>query len=196
LQPPRIVLAGPPNAGKSTLFNAWLRAERVTVSPFPGTTRDAVSAGVLMGTGFEATEASLVDTAGIGSSGECLDAQSVQLALRELLAAWRVIWVLDWATAPTAELLQALKQAHSDDVFLLHRHDLAPGWDPAGNGLLPEGANWIQGSILEQGESLIEQLESAVFAGLGPPPPAGMWLPVAENERLSLGLPAQSTARR
>lgn len=44
---PVVVLAGPPNAGKSTLFNALLGRERVVVSPEPGTTRDAVEADLL-----------------------------------------------------------------------------------------------------------------------------------------------------
>ena len=42
--PPRIALVGPPNAGKSTLFNAWLSEQRVTVSEHQGTTRDFVEA--------------------------------------------------------------------------------------------------------------------------------------------------------
>lgn len=40
---PRVVLAGPPNAGKSTLFNALLGRHRVVVSPIAGTTRDAIA---------------------------------------------------------------------------------------------------------------------------------------------------------
>ena len=46
--PPTLVLAGPTNAGKSTLFNAWLGMEGVTVSPHPGTTRDAIAANLIL----------------------------------------------------------------------------------------------------------------------------------------------------
>ena len=69
---PRIVLVGPPNAGKSTLFNALCGAERVVVSPVPGTTRDAIEAVVTLGeeAGHADDEARvrvvLVDTAGVG----------------------------------------------------------------------------------------------------------------------------------
>lgn len=60
LVPPRVVLAGPVNAGKSTLFNAVVGRERVLASPVPGTTRDAVRESVRDGDFvFE-----LVDTAG------------------------------------------------------------------------------------------------------------------------------------
>nr|BAL54264.1 tRNA modification GTPase [uncultured Planctomycetota bacterium] len=60
---PRVVLVGPPNAGKSTLFNALLSAERAIVSPVPGTTRDYLTAVCThRGISFE-----LVDTAGLES---------------------------------------------------------------------------------------------------------------------------------
>jgi len=47
--PPRVVLAGPVNAGKSTLFNVLVGRERVVVDATPGTTRDAVRERVLLG---------------------------------------------------------------------------------------------------------------------------------------------------
>ena len=60
VRPPRVVLAGPVNAGKSTLFNLLVGAERVVVSGEEGTTRDAVRARALLG----AYAVDLVDTAG------------------------------------------------------------------------------------------------------------------------------------
>lgn len=58
---PRVVLAGPPNAGKSTLFNALCNANRAIVSPIAGTTRDYLSAICHhQGMSFE-----LIDTAGV-----------------------------------------------------------------------------------------------------------------------------------
>ncbi len=58
--PPRVVLAGPVNAGKSTLFNLLVGRERVVVSSEAGTTRDAIEERVLLG----AYAFDLVDTAG------------------------------------------------------------------------------------------------------------------------------------
>lgn len=60
LRPLRVVLAGPPNAGKSTLFNALLGWERATVSSEAGTTRDDVEEDLLV----EDRPLRLVDTAG------------------------------------------------------------------------------------------------------------------------------------
>lgn len=58
---PRVVLVGPPNAGKSTLFNALVSSERAIVSPQAGTTRDYLTAVCThRGLAFE-----LVDTAGL-----------------------------------------------------------------------------------------------------------------------------------
>ena len=59
---PRVVLAGAPNAGKSSLFNALVGRARVVASPERGTTRDAVVAGLALGGGLEVD---LVDLAGL-----------------------------------------------------------------------------------------------------------------------------------
>ncbi len=66
----RVVLAGPVNAGKSTLFNRLLGRDRAIVTPHPGTTRDLLE-GVLE---IEGVRVVLVDTAGIGSAADELEA--------------------------------------------------------------------------------------------------------------------------
>ncbi len=60
VEPPRVVLAGPVNAGKSTLFNALVGRERVVTGDEEGTTRDVIAERVLLG----AYEVELLDTAG------------------------------------------------------------------------------------------------------------------------------------
>lgn len=57
----RIVIAGRPNVGKSSLFNYLLGSQRAIVSPCPGTTRDAISAQIVLGQ----TRVWLIDTAGV-----------------------------------------------------------------------------------------------------------------------------------
>jgi len=61
-----VVLAGPPNVGKSSLFNALLGSERAIVTATPGTTRDAIEAD----TEFEGYPVRLVDTAGLREASE------------------------------------------------------------------------------------------------------------------------------
>jgi len=61
----RVVLAGPPNAGKSTLFNALVESEAAIISAQPGTTRDVLVAGVALG----GVPFNFVDTAGLRDDG-------------------------------------------------------------------------------------------------------------------------------
>ena len=63
---PVVVLAGPPNAGKSSLFNAMLGFERVVSSPVAGTTRDAIEADLDLDGDDGTIRIRLVDTAGTG----------------------------------------------------------------------------------------------------------------------------------
>lgn len=62
---PWVVITGPPNAGKSTLFNALLGRERAVVSHQPGTTRDILAEPLTIETAHGPAEAMLVDLAGI-----------------------------------------------------------------------------------------------------------------------------------
>jgi small GTP-binding protein len=69
IKPIKISLVGPPNAGKSTLFNYMLGTQRAIVSPIEGTTRDVLSAFIEVA-GFEVE---LIDTAGLFENTDGLD---------------------------------------------------------------------------------------------------------------------------
>jgi tRNA modification GTPase len=79
----RVVIAGRPNAGKSSLLNALLGAERALVTEVPGTTRDAVEAH----TDFLGWPIRLVDTAGLWDAPERVDRLGVEVSRRYLAAA-------------------------------------------------------------------------------------------------------------
>jgi tRNA modification GTPase len=75
-----LVIAGRPNAGKSSLFNALLGAERAIVTEIPGTTRDAIEAhAVIEGFPFR-----LVDTAGLRESEERIERLGIEISKRYL----------------------------------------------------------------------------------------------------------------
>jgi tRNA modification GTPase len=86
-----VAIAGPPNAGKSTLLNRLARREAAIVSPYAGTTRDVIEVHLDLG-GYPVT---LLDTAGIRSSAEPVEQEGVRRARERAAAADLVLWVID-----------------------------------------------------------------------------------------------------
>ena len=78
-----VVIAGRPNAGKSSLFNALVGTDRVLVSDVPGTTRDAVETV----TDFNGWPVRLIDTAGLGEFEQQVDRLGVDMSHRYIGAA-------------------------------------------------------------------------------------------------------------
>ena len=86
-----VAIAGPPNAGKSTLFNRLARREAAIVSPYAGTTRDIIEVHFDLD-GYPVT---LLDTAGIRDSDEPVEQEGVRRARERAAAADLVLWVID-----------------------------------------------------------------------------------------------------
>jgi tRNA modification GTPase len=87
----RVVLAGPPNAGKSTLFNALVESEAAITSPIAGTTRDVIERTVaIAGAPF-----TFVDTAGLreGAAADAIEAIGIARAEAAVLRADLVLWL-------------------------------------------------------------------------------------------------------
>ncbi len=89
----RIVLAGRPNAGKSSLFNLLLRQERALVNPTAGTTRDYLSEWIEL----EGFAVNLIDTAGLRTEGDELEKAGQSRARALIDKADLVIWMVDLA---------------------------------------------------------------------------------------------------
>ena len=86
-----IVIAGPPNAGKSSLLNAFAGSEKAIVSPHAGTTRDLIEAHIDLG----GIPVHMVDTAGLRVSDDDIEAEGVRRARDTIDAADLVLCVLD-----------------------------------------------------------------------------------------------------
>jgi tRNA modification GTPase len=86
----RVVLAGPPNSGKSTLFNALVESEAAITSPIAGTTRDVIERSVAMaGVPF-----TFVDTAGLREIGaDAIEGMGIERARHQLGTSDLVLWL-------------------------------------------------------------------------------------------------------
>lgn len=87
----RIVIAGPPNAGKSTLLNTLARRDVAIVSEIPGTTRDALEVALDV-EGFRVT---MIDTAGLRPAEDPVEQIGVDRAMARAEAADLVLWLSD-----------------------------------------------------------------------------------------------------
>ncbi|MDR2428858.1 MAG: tRNA uridine-5-carboxymethylaminomethyl(34) synthesis GTPase MnmE [Candidatus Margulisbacteria bacterium] len=94
-----IVLAGKPNTGKSSLFNALLKHNKAIVTETPGTTRDALEAEAQIG-GLRVT---LVDTAGLRETQDAVEKLGVERSRAHLQTADLTLAVFDAASAVTSE---------------------------------------------------------------------------------------------
>lgn len=129
LVPTRVVLVGPVNAGKSTLFNALVGAQRAIVSPAPGATRDVLSERAQLGE----WPIQALDTAGersvpLDAVGGELEARGQQLARESSAEAdWIVrLWAAD------AELPPPAASRPPREVWVASRADLCVGGAPGG----------------------------------------------------------------
>jgi tRNA modification GTPase len=91
-----VVVAGPPNAGKSSLINAIVGEDRIIVSDVPGTTRDHIDVPLALG----GVPLRLTDTAGLRSTDDRVEAIGVDRAGRLIDAADMLVWLGDPAGAP------------------------------------------------------------------------------------------------
>ncbi len=102
-----VVLAGPPNAGKSSLMNALLGSNRAIVSSTPGTTRDSIEESLDIG-GWPVR---LVDTAGLRDSADPVESEGVNRAEALAASADIVLWL--GGETPPEELAAAAIVVHS-----------------------------------------------------------------------------------
>ena len=166
-EPWRVVVAGAPNAGKSSLINALLGYQRAITSPIPGTTRDLVTAL----TAFDGWPVELIDSAGIRADATGLEALGITQAENALTTADLCLWVVD--RTQERPLLPPLTLG-CQALVLCNKTDLVDRWQPwefTGSVLLVS-------ALTSQG---LQELADAIVHSLVPrSPPKGTAVPFAE----------------
>ena len=108
----RVVIAGRPNAGKSTLLNALLGRERAIVSDTPGTTRDEIEADLEI----EGMRYRFVDTAGLREASDLIEAEGVRRAQKSAETADMLLYVYDATLGLAASEMEWLDRIQSDSA--------------------------------------------------------------------------------
>ena len=110
----KVVFAGKPNVGKSTLVNSLLKNDKIITSPTPGTTRDIISTDItIKGLPF-----SFVDTAGIHKTKNEIEALGIEKTKQEILAADLIISVF----CPDSEPIDFIEG--TDKILVYNKTDL------------------------------------------------------------------------
>jgi tRNA modification GTPase len=170
--PWRVVIAGAPNVGKSSLINALAGFTRCLVAPTPGTTRDVVTTTVAL----DGWPTELCDTAGLRDGAEELEDAGIARARQAAAAADLGVWVLDGAAPP---VFPVFPERRDGWLFVVNKSDLPAAWDV---GMVP-GASAVS-ALTRTG---LSQLIDAIVRRLVPHPPSpGEAVPISDEDVASV----------
>lgn len=154
------VIAGPPNVGKSTLFNELLGTDRAIVTETPGTTRDAIEAPAT----FDGFPFRLVDTAGIRDTTEDVERLGVEVSHRYLAKADIVLYCIDATTEETADWLDLVRNLDKPYLVVRTKTDLLGQEDQLESRPGSVNVSALTGAGLSE---LREELVGSMFTVLG-----------------------------
>ena len=137
-----VLFIGPPNSGKSSLFNRLLGFDRALVSDVPGTTRDLIESEVF----YNNSSFKVLDSAGIRETVDVVESKGIELTVNQIKDADVVVGVFD-SVDPL--VLLEIKSIASDNVFIsvLNKLDL---------GLKDKGALFDVSLSAKTGEGVVE----------------------------------------
>ncbi len=115
-----VVIAGKPNAGKSSLLNTLLKKNRAIVSDMPGTTRDYIEDSIFL---FN-KPIKIVDTAGLRESCNSIEAEGIKLTYEQIKKADIVIYIYDVQDNPVDLSFNREIFKHKNVIFVLNKIDL------------------------------------------------------------------------
>lgn len=149
----KVVLAGPPNAGKSSLFNALVGSEKAIVTPIPGTTRDLIEARV----DLDGIPLTFVDTAGLRGSADEVEQIGVARAEEAQRGADILLWLGIPEDAPD----------HGSVIKVASRSDEDPGRAIGGaiatSVVTGEGLDAVRQAIIRRAAELLPPPDKAAL---------------------------------
>lgn len=156
-----VVIAGAPNAGKSSLFNALLGEERAIVTEIPGTTRDAVEARI----DRAPWPLRLVDTAGLRDTGDRLEQLGIEVSERHIRAAHVVLACGESAASVMATRTAIASLTDAPVIDVRTKGDVDPTPMP--------GAIMITATERRGLDTLLHRVDEVLQSGLGTMPTDG-----------------------
>lgn len=157
----RVVIAGQPNAGKSSLLNALAGAELAIVTPIAGTTRDKVEQTIQI----EGVPLHVVDTAGLRDSADEVEKIGIERAWSEIHAADAVLFLHDLTRADDAEYIAsdvAIQASMAKNITKIHVWNKADTCPPAALRHVGEGDLVISAKAGQGLEALRQRLLQTV----------------------------------
>jgi len=156
------VIAGKPNAGKSTLLNLFLNEEKAIVSDIPGTTRDVIEDELFI----DGIRFRLIDTAGLRHTTDTIEAIGVERTQQKMREAALIIYLFDAATTTPDELRATLDELRAYEKPYLMIGNKVDKLDEAGQQALQTavdaGISWLSAATGQGLESLQQQLVNRV----------------------------------
>ena len=166
-----VAIAGPPNAGKSSLLNVLAGADKAIVTPIPGTTRDSIEVPLAIG----GIAFRLIDTAGLRETDDPVEAIGVSRARQHAEAADILLWLGDGPPPSHPNLLR-----------------LYPRCDEPGRSVAPSGTLACSAVTGEGVAKLLESLHEIALRIV--PPPDAIALNRRQADQLSTAKDALNSA--
>jgi len=181
-----VVIAGRPNVGKSSLFNALLGVNRALVTEIPGTTRDTIEAHCTV----RGWPVRLADTAGLREADDRVERLGIEVSRRYLGAADLVLLCVEAGCQPTEEERELARERST--LLVRTKADLTPVSERDGTG---EGEPGVRVSAVTGAglDGLSEALAARLFNGTAPATDLTPML-TRERHRIALGQASTSLA--
>jgi tRNA modification GTPase len=153
----RIAIAGRPNVGKSSLFNALLRDARAIVTSQAGTTRDVIEETI----SIEGIPIRIMDTAGIRDTKDEIEQMGVDLARTTLDESAAVLFIFDASSPLTLEDDQLFSEINTIGIPVLYvgnKIDLGKQWESISAANTDAPVHWVSAETLQG----LDELENAM----------------------------------